>query len=145
MALTEILPGVTNNQIIQEYLGWKLINLTEEDRLIDPDYDESDECWVFYKNPDETGMSTTSYSGGDCEILNKDSELPYDSDWNWFMECVLKINEDLKEYKIGYANSMMVSFVGMRRSLFNADIKEANKYAVQVINELNRIKNETKG
>lgn len=135
---------MVNNQIIAEYLGWKLINLTEKDKLNNPDYDESDECWVFHQNSNETGMSSKSYSGEDYEILNKNSDIPYDSDWNWYHEALDQISKDFENFKEDISDELWDSFKELQIHTRNSKIIEGTDCMVRFINELNRIKNDTK-
>ena len=76
MELTKFDEG---NKIIADYMGWELVNINDEPE------DEDFDCWVF-KNK-ETGHMD---SGIDGQIYNKNSTLPFDTDWNLLMPVVEK-------------------------------------------------------
>lgn len=72
-----------NNKLIAEFCGWKFIKLTDADDVMPP-------CYVFMQY-DENGRAVRQYSGGDCWNVETAGDIPYDSDWNWLMPVVEKI------------------------------------------------------
>lgn len=70
------------NKLIAEFMGWELVNINEEPE------DEDFDCWVF-KNK-ETGYMD---SGVDGQFYNKNSTLPFNTDWNLLMSAVDKIED----------------------------------------------------
>lgn len=75
---------VDGNKLIADYMGWELVNISDEPE------DEDFDCWIF-KNK-ETGRVD---SGIDGQFYNKNSTLPFDTNWNLLMtaveKCILEI------------------------------------------------------
>lgn len=76
------------NKLIQDFMGWELINLDE-------DFEDDDEgCWVF-KNK-ETGYLNSGYEGF---FYNKDSIKTFNT-WNELKPVIDKCFKELKELGI---------------------------------------------
>lgn len=74
---------IDGNRLIAKYCGWKL------EQIVDDTIKLEDDLWLFTKY-DSNGNWMESYSGDDCEVLTRDSTLPYDYDWNWLVSAVRK-------------------------------------------------------
>ena len=124
---------MTNNQIIAEYLGWKLTYVKNE--YIN--------YWEFQNHNylDDEGLPDTDDLLGFCEEY---SQLPYNNSWNYFMDCMKQINKDFEEHLGNYTDQLWKSYDLLRTKVANVDLEEANEQAVLFINELNRIKNENR-
>ncbi len=79
---------VEGNRIIAEFMEWELINISDEPDDIEGEFD----CWVF-KNKLTGGMD----GGIDAQIYNKNSTLPFDTDWNRLMEVVHKCIKEMSD------------------------------------------------
>ena len=123
---------MTNNQIIAEYLGWKLTYVKNE----------YVNYWEFqnHNNLDEEGLPDTDDLLGFCAEY---SQLPYNSSWNYFMDCMTKINSDF-ELLDSCTDDLWHIYDLLRTKVANVDLEAANEQAVLFINELNRIKNENR-
>lgn len=139
---------MTNNQIIAEYLGWKLVDINL--RLIDK-YDINPEFQYLLNEPtfvfrnknvedDDFNFSLNQYSGLNEENLTEISEIPFDKDWNWFMSCMDKINKDFYNFEENYTHKLWESYDSLRKYVANVDLERAIKYSVSFINELNKNK-----
>jgi hypothetical protein len=87
-----------SNKIIALFMGWELVNINDEPE--DSDFD----CWVF-KNK----LTGAVDSGIDAQIYNKNSTLPFDTDWKLLMEVVEKLEESGYEIDI-FGKCVEVSF-----------------------------------
>lgn len=88
----------SGNRMIATFMGWELVNINDEPA--DPDFD----CWVF-KNK----LTGAVDSGIDAQIYNKDSTLPFDTDWRLLMQVVERLEESGYEIDI-FGKCVEVSF-----------------------------------
>jgi hypothetical protein len=118
---------------IEKMLGWELVLLNPEDK------DTGDLLMYWFENEQLKRI----YSGDEMEILEEDSTLPFDTDWNWLHESVDFIKKiDLSEFNYHVGN--MTLFRVNKHVIEKTSITSKKEAAFIVVSDFAKLYNEGK-
>jgi hypothetical protein len=83
------------NKAIAEFFGWKLEKMGGDVAEVDDDFEFYHFCLY-----NEKGEKVSSCNGEDMEVLEEDSTIPFDDDWEWIMPVIERIESMGYKFKI---------------------------------------------